>query len=264
MSRQISLLEDYLGVQFFHRDRTGVRLTEAGERYLEDIGPAFERIAMATRKLTSSRRDEHLRLRVYSTFAAKWLMRRMADFQHRQPDVRLRIMTAVAPVDFSRETVDASIQFGDGTWPGVESTFLFGDELRAVCNPGLLPSLGRKPLPRDVLAFRLIHSHYRSADWPDWLKSAGIDPPQESAPFMLPNSLLAYQAASDGLGIAIAQTRMVEAELSSGTLVYFSDHVLRRPLGYYLVTPPRSPHEGKLARLRAWLLEEISLRDRQA
>lgn len=39
--------------------------------------------------------------------------------------------------------------------------------------------------------------------------------------------------------------------------VYFSDHVLRRLLGYYLVTPPKAPHEDKLARLRDWLLSGI-------
>lgn len=257
VSRQISLLEDYLGVQFFHRDRSGIRLTEAGERYFEDIGPAFERIAGATRRLASARSQDHLRLRVYSTFAAKWLVRRLADFQKQHPDVRLRIITAVAPVDFAKEAVDASIQFGAGDWPEVDSTYLCGDELRAVCSPSLLASAGSKLKPKDVLRFRLIHSNYRMQDWPDWLHSAGVEPPLEADPFTLPNSLLAYQAAVDGLGVAVAQTRMVEAELASGALVFFSDHVLRRPLGYYLVTPPKSPHADKLALLRDWLLSEI-------
>ena len=44
VSRQISLLEGYLEVQFFHRDRTGIRLTELGQQYFEGIQPAFERI----------------------------------------------------------------------------------------------------------------------------------------------------------------------------------------------------------------------------
>lgn len=257
VSRQISLLEDYLGVQFFHRDRSGIRLTEMGERYLEDIGPAFERIASATRRLVADRSQDHLRLRVYSTFAAKWLVRRLAGFQTQHPDVRLRIITAVAPVDFAKEAVDASIQFGAGDWPDVNSAYLCGDELRAVCSPSLLASAGSKLTPKDVLRFRLIHSNYRRQDWPDWLQSAGVEPPQEADPFTLPNSLLAYQAAVDGLGVAVAQTRMVEAELASGALVFFSDHVLQRPLGYYLVTPPKSLHADKLALLRDWLLSEI-------
>lgn len=264
VSRQISLLEDYLGVQFFHRDRAGIRLTAAGERYYDDIGPAFERIALATRRLNGAATEDHLRLRVYSTFAAKWLVRRLADFQREHPDVRLRIITAVAPVDFDKEAVDASIQFGSGDWPEVDSTFLFGDELRAVCSPRLLSVSGRPLLPGDVLRHRLIHSTYRIQDWPDWLRSAGLEPPFEADPFVLPNSLLAYQAAVDGLGVAVGQTRMLEAELGNGTLVCLSAHVLRRPLAYYFVTPSRSPHARKLGIFRDWLVAEIGAERRPA
>lgn len=257
VSRQISLLEEYLGVQFFHRDRSGVRLTEVGQRYLDDIGPAFERIAVATRRLAAERKESSLRLRVYSTFAAKWLVRRLADLQRTYPEVRLKISTAVAPVDFDKEPVDASIQFGNGDWPNVESTYLFGDEIRPVCSPALIKSVKSRLQPRDVLRFRLIHSRYRTQDWPDWLKSAGLEMPQEADAMTLPNSLLAYQAAVDGLGVAMGQTRMIEAELASGALVFLSDHVLNRDLGYYLVTPRKPQNEEKLGLLRDWLLAVI-------
>lgn len=257
VSRQISLLEEYLGVQFFHRDRSGVRLTEVGQRYLDDIGPAFERIAVATRRLAAERKESSLRLRVYSTFAAKWLVRRLADLQRTYPEVRLKISTAVAPVDFDKEPVDASIQFGNGDWPNVESTYLFGDEIRPVCSPALIKSIKSKLQPRDVLRFRLIHSRYRSQDWPDWLKSTGLEMPHEADAMTLPNSLLAYQAAVDGLGVAMGQTRMIEAELASGALVFLSDHVLNRDLGYYLVTPRKPQNEEKLGLLRDWLLAVI-------
>jgi LysR family glycine cleavage system transcriptional activator len=255
VSRQVSLLEDYLGMPFFHRDRAGIRLTDEGQRYLDDIGPAFEQIARATKRLAAGRKQEPLRLRVYSTFAAKWLVRRLARFQALHPDIRLRIVTAIAPVDFASEPVDASIQFGDGLWPDVQSRLLFGDELRPVAKPDLLARMPGQP--RDLLPLRRIHSHYRAQDWPDWLRSAGVDCPPEAEPFMLPSSLLAYQAAVDGLGVAMAQTRMVEAELASGALAFLTDHVLRRPLGHFLVTPLKSLHAEKIDRLHGWLASEI-------
>ena len=258
VSRQISLLESYLDVQFFYRDRAGIRLTELGQQYFEGIQPAFERIVAATRGLTAKVEDEPIRIRVYSTFAARWLMHRLPRLQKAHPDLRIRISTAVAPVDFSTERVDASIQLGKGDWEGLRSDFLFADELRPVCRPKLVSGMPTGRTPSDVFKHRLIHSRYRKQDWADWFASAGIEYTMEEDPFMLPSSLLAYQAAQDGLGIAIAQIRMVEQELRSGTLIYFCEHTLVRDLGYYLVSSPNSLLEHKISRLRDWLMEEIS------
>ena len=52
VSRQISVLEEYLGVQLFTRERVGVKLTEVGEVYAQRIGPAFEEISEATKFIT--------------------------------------------------------------------------------------------------------------------------------------------------------------------------------------------------------------------
>ena len=258
VSKQISLLENYLGVQFFLRDRTGIQLTELGQRYFEGVQPAFERIVAATQGLTAQVEDEPLRVRVYSTFAARWLMHRLPRLQSIHPDLRIRISTAVAPVDFAIERVDASIQLGKGEWEGMQQDFLFADELRPVCRPKLVAGLPAGRTPADLVGRRLVHSRYRKNDWSDWFASAGIEYQMEEDPFMLPSSLLAYQAAQDGLGIAIAQTRMVERELRAGTLIYFCEHTLVRDLGYYLVTPMNSPREDKITRFREWLALEIS------
>lgn len=51
VSRQIATLEDYLGIKLFVREQGGVFLTEAGESYHKDIGPAFTAIAAATERL---------------------------------------------------------------------------------------------------------------------------------------------------------------------------------------------------------------------
>lgn len=257
VSRQITLIEEYLGIEFFKRERSGISLTDAGEKYYSEIGPAFNKIAIATRGMSSYRRNNDIALRVYSTFAAKWLVRRLQKLHAENPKLRVNIKTAIAPVDFATESVDASIQFGDGNWPDVESYFLFGDEIRPVCSPSLIKHLTRPPAPQDVNKYTLIHSTYRKLDWNDWLSAQDIQS-DETEQFILPNSLLAYQAALDGIGIAMAQTKMVEQEIENGSLVYFSDFTLKRDLGYYLVIPQNSPKQEKIDELRHWLLGELN------
>ena len=258
VSRQITLIEEYLGIEFFKRERSGIILTDAGEKYYAEIGPAFNKIAIATRGMSSYRLNNDISLRVYSTFAAKWLVRHLQKLHTENSKLRINIKTAVAPVDFATENVDASIQFGDGQWHDVKSYFLFSDELRPVCSPSLIQHLTRPPAVQDINRYTLIHSKYRKADWEDWLAAQNIQI-NETEQFILPNSLLAYQAAIDGIGIAMAQPLMVEQEIKNGSLVYYSDFSLKRDLGYYLVAPQNSPKQEKIEELRNWLLQELQV-----
>src|SRR5690554_2563 len=77
VSRQIATLEEYLEVKLFIREQGGIRLTREGEQYQSDIGPAFSSIASATERIKRSASASPLKIRVYSTFAAKWLIRRL-------------------------------------------------------------------------------------------------------------------------------------------------------------------------------------------
>jgi LysR family glycine cleavage system transcriptional activator len=259
VSRQIGVLEGYLGLQLFVRDSRGTRLTPAGEQYFAEIGPAFQLLATATDRLRRSTGGAPLKIKVYATFAAKWLMRRLPRFQALYPEIGVRISTAVTPVDFARDQVDAAIQLGRGNWPGGEAVFLFGDEIAPVCAPALLA--GRSPpLPLAELAhFRLLHSHYRHGDWPDWLRAVGAPAAAEGEPMVFPSSLLTYQAAVDGLGMAMGQPLLLQEELAAGALVRPFAQTLRRDLAYYLVVPKTAERDNpRLQAFRHWLLSEVS------
>ena len=162
VSRQIGLLEHVLNVRLFHREKAGVRLTSAGLRFHQEVAPAFALIASATARLTAEQKGEPLRLRVYTTFAAKWLIPRLQSFHAAYPHIQIKISNAVAPVDFEIEELDLAIQFGAGSWPGTESEKLFDDVLQPVCSPSLAAKLRK---PDDLKRFQLLHSHYRRADW---------------------------------------------------------------------------------------------------
>lgn len=255
VSRQILVLEDYLGLPLFARDARGIKLTAAGEQYFAEISPAFQLLANATEHLHKSAAGSPLKIKVYATFAAKWLMRRLPHFQTLYPDIPIRISTVVKPVDFTRDSIDAAIQLGRGNWAGGESTFLFNDKIAPVCSPKLL----LKPIQsaKDLQGQRLLHSHYRRNDWPDWLNSVGVTLPEEDEPMSFPSSLLTYQAAVDGLGIAMGQLPLLQEELQSGSLVQPLPQTLQRDLAYYLVLPRDKTIDRRLIKFRDWLLAEI-------
>ncbi|RJG02592.1 transcriptional regulator GcvA [Noviherbaspirillum sedimenti] len=258
VSRQISLIEEYLGVKLFEREQRGVTLTAIGHAYQQDIGPAFAQISAATQNLLTSTRGGPIKVRAYTTFAAKWLMRRLPEFQEAHPDLEVRISTNVTPIDFQKENIDLAIQFGDGNWPGSVCERLLDDEIAPVCAPALLK--GKVPLKtlEDLKQHRLLHSHYRKSDWPDWLSAVGrpeLAEHHESMEFS--SSILTYQAAVDGLGVAIGQIALLDQELEKGILVCPFEQIVKRPFAYYLLQPERHSTPRNVRIFREWLLDKI-------
>lgn len=259
VSRQIGVLESYLGLKLFTRDVGGIRLTPAGEQYFAEIGPAFRLLTSATARLYRSASGNPLKIKAYATFAAKWLMRRLPLFHALYPDINVRISTVVTPVDFTRDDVDAAIQLGHGSWSGAQAFYLFGDEITPVCAPALLEGRPQPWSLADLNGLRRLHSHYRRDDWPDWLRAAGAIANEEGEHMDFRSSLLTYQAAIDGLGVAMGQPLLLQEELDRGVLVRPFAYTLQRDLSYYLVLPQQlGPGAARLALFRDWLLTEAA------
>lgn len=256
VSRQIGVLETYLGIQLFRRERLGVALTPAGEQYARQIAPAFLAISQATEKLTWSDGHGALRVRAYTTFTAKWLIPHLPDFRRRHPDVEVLISNAVPSVDFARDAVDIAIQFGDGQWPNQQVDLLFGDEIEPVCAPEMLARHGTEGQPSpSLLGECLLTSRYRRTDWDDWLADSGHAASATNR-MIFSSSVLTWQAALDGLGVAIGQTPLLKSELAAGRLVRPYRRALRRPdVGHYLVRPALQRYSRKVTVFRDWIMQ---------
>ena len=257
VSRQIAALETYLGLALLRRERHGVSLTRAGKLYAEQVGPAFHTIAEATHKLTSAKSQNTLRLRTYTTFAAKWLIPRLEEFHRTHPDIEVRISNAVPDVDFDRDAVDLAIQFGDGKWPGVVSELLFEDELEPVCAPDFLKKFAPNPkFPSSLLRQRFLISKYRRDDFQIWLGATGLASEVQAPDEMtFSTSVLTWQAAVEGLGLAIGQNALLGKEFAAGTLLRPFKRPVRTGKGYYLVRPRLQRESRKVTVFRDWLLE---------
>jgi LysR family glycine cleavage system transcriptional activator len=70
------------------------------------------------------------------------------------------------------------------------------------------------------------------------------------------SSILTYQAAVEGLGVAIGQISLLDQELESGALVCPFETVTRPGFAYHLLLPRRDTMPAKVAVFREWLLRE--------
>ncbi|WP_188608311.1 LysR substrate-binding domain-containing protein [Chelatococcus reniformis] len=256
VSRQVAVLESYFGQRLFQRDRSGASLTEAGRALAVEIAEPFARLAAAGGRFAEREKTDPVRLRAYTTFATRWLIPRLPAFRLLNPGVSIFVSNTVKPVDFERENVDLAIQLGSGDWPGLAAHLLFADEIEPICSPALL----RKGPPlesiEDLSGHTLLHSYYRRRDWSDWLTEAGHPEVEHGRSLVFESSTLTYQAAVEGLGVAIGQNRLLADEFADRRLVRPFAHPVTRNLAYYVVWPADREPSRKMRLLVSWLKQE--------
>lgn len=250
VSRRIRDLERDLGVALFRRFNRRIELTPAGHRYLDAVGPAIEQIDRASAELRPRQRQAVLRLSVLQSLASTWLLPRLAALRQRRPDLDIQIETSSDLVDLSGDRFDAAIRFGDGRWPGVAADRLFETECFPVAAPGLLPPGG--PISAAVLDAAVLLDIAQAPDlWPQYLAGVGLEGYRPRRVQVFDNVQVLYEAAANGLGLALAARQLVDGHLAAGRLVAaFGNPPVRLRQSYYLVCRPDRRERAALQALR--------------
>jgi LysR family glycine cleavage system transcriptional activator len=259
ISRHVATLERLLGSKLFLRHHRAIELTAKGEAYFRALRDAFERIQDATDLVFGATDTPTLRIKLPPTFAIRWIVPRLARLHATDPHLDVQITTSHSPADFDREDIDVAVHSGDSAPPGTSAIRLFGESLTPVCSPALLRQGRSLRRPADLRRHTLLCSLHRPKDWPAWIAAAGIDGVDGNSGLKFENSSLAYQAAIDRLGVAMAQTALVEDDLASNRLV--APFALKVPTtgAYFLIYPPRSRDLEKVRRFESWILKECAI-----
>jgi LysR family glycine cleavage system transcriptional activator len=259
ISHQIRRLEAQLGIRLFVRRNRALALTRDAEAYLPAIRTAFEDLRQATARLRRPESDGLLVVSTMASLAAKWLVTRVAAFQEAHPAIEVRISTSPHLVDFRREAVDMAVRYGHGAWPGLRADWLMAEDIFPVCSPALLG--GAHPLrgPQDLVHHTLLHATVSREDWQLWLTAAGLPGALATRRGLnFDQSFMAYQAAIEGLGVALGRTRFVEGDIAAGRLIVPFDLVLPAQAGFYVVAPEDTADAPKIALFRDWLIASVT------
>lgn len=254
LSHQLGQLEQQLQVKLFTRTGRGLAFTEEGRVLHEEVTQCFGRLARTIDSIRPGKRRQTLTVSMLSTFAMRWFIPRLPDFQQRYPELDVRISTSIALADFQRDQVDCAVRFGTGNWPGVQADFLFREQLTPVCTPALARQLDQ---PADLLGLTLLHSKQRPDDWRVWLSAEGVSGGGTDSGLMFETRNFAIQAAESGLGVAVVDPALAEEALQSGRLVLPFKDVIPGPNGYYFVYPSGGAGVEKVAQFREWLIGQV-------
>jgi LysR family transcriptional regulator, glycine cleavage system transcriptional activator len=257
VSRHIAQLEAFLGLRLFVRGQRDVSLTPEGVEYAHAVREAFDRIEFATQAGRRDPQNRVVRIRLFPTVAMKWLVGRLSRFHARHPTVNVQVTIANALVDMGAEEVDFTIQIPAIPKPGIRYDTMFPIELLPVCSPTQFDGPPGLADPHDLLDRTLLHSMKRPHDWRTWFNAAEVAPSRIREGLTFGNSSLAYQAAIDGLGVAMAHVELVQDDLASGRLVAVYPLVVRTSESYRLVGREADSSRPEVAAFRNWLLAEV-------
>ena len=260
VSRQVSALEQELGVSLFHRHARGLILTEQGEVLHSTAHDVFMKLEAARTKLTDSRERPNGELKVTTTvgIGVHWLTPRLGEFLDLYPDVRITLITTDGELDLAMREADVAIRLRQPTQPDLIQRKLFSLHFHACASPEYVKRFGTPRSLEELDQHRLIVLGGTIQPWlqqsGNWLLMTGRPDRDPRLPWLTINNVLGVlRACQRGLGIAMLPDYLVE---ENGGLVHlFGDD---NPVAYdaYFVYPEELKSVARVQVFRDFLVSK--------
>lgn len=273
VSHQVKLLEEHLGKPLFRRLTRALDLTPEGVAMLPLVQEGLGNLFSAVERVRTREESGALTVIAPPNFAARWLIPRLSRFTATHPNLDLHLASrpsmidgreeggAVQPHDAQEDAPLAMIRFGDGHYRGSHVDEVFSATYVPVCSPRLLVGEHALRDPKDLRHHVLLHDdtvvdEHARPNWSDWLAAVGLSDIDVGRGPHFSDASLAFEAALEGMGVALAMKPLVRSEIEAGRLAMPFDISAPASYSYYLVTPEGGPEGGPIADFRRWLLDE--------
>lgn len=255
ISHQVKSLEELLGTCLFERQPQGLKLTQAGRAYLEDLTPILDALDASTRRVSASRHQGRLKVLSTPGFAARWLVPRLHRYGDRD-QIDIAVLQGAPCMDFSNNEADVVIHWGEAPVEGAVVEPMMESGRYPVANAALVEREGLQA-PGDLLGATLLHDEVDDG-WGEWFSKAGVTPNELPHGPRLAHCELTLTAAEQEQGVALAYDAMARNTLEAGRLVRLFDIETPARTIYsfaHAATRRRCPD---IRRFRQWLFDEVS------
>ncbi len=239
VSRQISDLENKIGVRLLTRSSHGISLTEEGHVFYSRCREIRRNIASALDLADSLSQVPEGKLRVNTTvaFGKSQIVPALNEFYEAYPKIELSIDFNDRPVDLAITPIDVAIQFAEQ----IKNESLIGRKLavnqRIICAaPRYIDRAGLVKSPQDLAHHNILR--LSAVDrWNDWVAEiCGADySAREHSNFEANSADALYHAALAGLGIARLPTYLISQDIAEGRLLNLLPDQVDRSSNIYAV-----------------------------
>ena len=217
VSRQVSALEQELGVSLFHRHARGLILTEQGELLHHTAHDVFMKLEAARAKLTDSKERPNGELKVSTSpgIGLHWLTPRLSEFIDLYPDIHITLITSDEELDLAMREADVAIRLRQPTQPDLIQRKLFSVKFHAYASPEYLKRFGTPKALDDLdnhrvllLGGTVVPNYFENRRW---LMEVSRNGKGARTPILTINNILGIQRACQrGIGVALLPDYLVE------------------------------------------------------
>lgn len=260
VSRQISALEESLGVPLFHRHARGLKLTEQGETLYRTAQDLALRVADAETAITESMERPRGPLRITTTVAlgSMWLTERLNDFVEMYPEIEVSLIVREDALNLSMRQADVAIRLERPEQPDLIQRPLFKMRHGAYASPNYLERYGMPHTLGDLSSHRLIaydETYHSAVTDLNWLLRAGLESGPWRHPVIWINNIYGmFRACAAGMGIASLPDYM--GGMMRGLLPVLPEHEGPEYQAYF-VYPEELRNSRRIAVFRDFLLRRI-------
>jgi DNA-binding transcriptional LysR family regulator len=254
-SRQISALEEEIGISLFHRHARGLLLTEQGELLYQATHEIISKLENVKTKLSDSKDRPSGILKVTSTvaFGAGWLSERITEFVDLYPDIQLEMIFVNEELDLGMREADAAIRLYQPTQPDIIQRRLFKVNMHLYASLNYIKQYGRPQSLDELKNHRLVTF---GDHMPNYLKDINWLETQfpKNPPVLRINSILAIKRAiRRDAGIALLPDYVVESDTN---LVQLFPETQLASFDCYFCYPEELRNSARLHAFRDFLLSK--------
>lgn len=260
VSRQISSLENSLGVPLFHRHARGLLLTEEGEILEEAAQEIFGKLAMIEGRLADSRAVASgvLRITVAQFIGSTWLVPHITRFHKENPDIQLNVLLEDRVVNLGMREADAGLRLYQPEDPDLIQRHLTTIQFHICASKEYLKEYGTPQSLKDLKKHTIlaypdeIHTPFADPNW--LLREAQIDI-DNNPNLLLINSIHGiFKAVKSDAGIAVLPDYLIDRD--DKVQIILPD-VIPPHVDMYFVYPEERRNSKRIGVFRDFLLESV-------
>lgn len=247
VSRRLAALEGSLGVRLFQRTTRSLSLTEAGDLYLSRALPLVEELTRLGHEARAARSTPTglLRLTASVTFGQAMILPLLPAFRAAYPDLRLECLFTDQNLDLIADRIDLAIRLAPAIEGDVVAARLMTTHYRVVAAPAYLASAPPLDRPQDLARHKLLLFTIRPFRT-RWLfrDPAGTEEVPVTGDILISPAGAILDAALAGLGVALLPNYLTDPLIADGRLTrLFPGHEVTATsfdTGAWAVYPSRS------------------------
>lgn len=251
LSHSLRSIEERLDVRLVNRTTRGVGLTEAGERLLERIRPAFLDIDAALDELDTFRGQPMGKLRLNAPRAAAKLvlLPMVSRFLQAHPNIEAEIVVDDALVDMVSGGFDAGVRFGESIAADMIALAIGPRHRFAVVgSPEHILRYGTPVTPHDLKNHPCIRYRFAGGSFYRWeFERGGVELDVDvQGPLTLGDQDMMLDAALEGAGLAYVFESQAKEAIAEAKLVSVLQDWCPYYPGFFLYYPSRRQLPGPL------------------